>query len=45
MQNGINIDRLMEALSSILSDKHGYKITLRAIPKESAHQNKQKVNK
>ena len=45
MQNGLNIDRLMEALSSILSDKHGCKITLRAIPEESAHQNKQEVNK
>jgi len=40
MQNKLNFNRLMEALSSILSDKYGCKVTLRAIPKESASQNK-----
>lgn len=45
MQNKLNVNRLMEALSSILSDKYGCKITLRAIPKESAPQNEQEVNK
>jgi len=32
----INIERLMEELSAILSEKHGAKITVRAIPKEEA---------
>lgn len=30
----ISIDKLMKTLSEILSDKHGAKITLTAIPKE-----------
>lgn len=30
----LNVDRLMEVLSDILSDKHDAKITLRAVPKE-----------
>lgn len=34
MENRINIDRLMEALSEILSEKHGCKVTITAIPKE-----------
>lgn len=29
----INVDRLMQVLSEILSDKYGAKITLTAIPK------------
>ena len=31
--NRLNVDRLMEALSDILSDKHGAKITFSASPK------------
>lgn len=34
--NHINIDRLMAELSAILSEKHGAKITVRAVPKEEA---------
>ena len=33
--NRINIDVLMETLSDILSEKHGAKITVRAVPKDS----------
>ena len=36
MGNRLPVDKLMQTLSEILSDKHGAKITLRAIPKESA---------
>ena len=36
----INIDRLMKELSDILSEKHGAKITVRAIPKEEANETK-----
>ena len=32
----LNVDRLMEALSEIFSDKYGVKITMRAIPKDQA---------
>lgn len=32
----LNVDRLMEALSEIFSDKYGCKITFRAIPKDQA---------
>ena len=34
MENRINIDRLMETLSEILSEKHGCKVTITAQPKE-----------
>ena len=34
MDNKINIDRLMKTLSEILSEKHGCKVTITAIPKE-----------
>lgn len=33
MQNRLNVALLMESLSEILSDKHGMKITMRAVPK------------
>lgn len=37
MMNGrLNIDRMMEALSAILSTKYGCKVTLKAIPKDTA---------
>lgn len=36
MENRVPIDKLMQSLSEILSDKHGVKITLRAIPKDAA---------
>ena len=36
----INIDRLMKELSDILSEKHGAKITVRAIPKEEVNEAK-----
>ena len=32
--NRINVDRLMEELSAILSEKYGIKITVRAVPKD-----------
>lgn len=34
MDNRLNVDRLMKTLSEILSEKHGCKVTLTAIPKE-----------
>lgn len=36
MENRINIGRLMETLSEILSEKHGCKVTITAVPKEEA---------
>lgn len=30
----INVDKLMQVLSEILSEKYGCKITMKAIPKE-----------
>lgn len=35
MANQLNIDRLMKTLSEILSEKHGCKITITAVPKEN----------
>lgn len=40
--NRLNVDRLMEVMSDILSEKHGAKITLRAIPKEQAEEAKER---
>ena len=34
MSNKLNVDRMMQALSEILSEKHGCKVTITAIPKE-----------
>ena len=34
MENRINIDKLMKTLSEILSEKHGCKVTITAVPKE-----------
>ena len=34
--NRLNVNRLVAVLSEILSEKHGAKITLRAVPKENA---------
>lgn len=36
MSDKLNIDRMMDALSVILSNKYGCKVTLRATTKESA---------
>ena len=36
MSSRPNIDRMMDALSVILSNKYGCKVTLKAIPKNSA---------
>ena len=36
IMNHINVDRLMEELSAILSEKYGAEITIRAVPKEDA---------
>ena len=33
MANKLNIDRMMKTLSEILSEKHGCKVTITAIPK------------
>lgn len=35
MGNKLNIDRMMRTLSEILSDKHGCKVTITAVPKEN----------
>lgn len=35
MGNRLNIDRMMKTLSEILSEKHGCKVTITAIPKEN----------
>lgn len=34
MENRLNIDRMMKTLSEILSEKHGCKVTITAVPKE-----------
>jgi hypothetical protein len=34
MANKLNIDRLTKALSEILSEKYGCKVTITAIPKD-----------
>lgn len=34
--NELNIDRLMQALSEILSDKYGVQIIVRATPKDQS---------
>ncbi len=34
MSNRLNIDRMMKTLSEILSEKHGCKVTITAIPKD-----------
>lgn len=34
MANQLNIDRLMKTLSEILSEKHGCKVTITAVPKD-----------
>ena len=36
MNSRPNIDRMMDALSVILSNKYGCKVTLKAIPKDTA---------
>lgn len=36
MSSRPNIDRMMDALSAILSNKYGCKVTLKATPKETA---------
>lgn len=36
MSDRPNIDRMMNVLSAILSEKHGCKVTLKAIPKNTA---------
>lgn len=38
--NRLNVDRLMETLSEILSEKHGANITLRAEPQEEETEEK-----
>ena len=34
MADKLNIDRMMKTLSEILSEKHGCKVTITAIPKD-----------
>lgn len=38
MENRLNIDRMMKTLSEILSEKHGCKVTITAIPKEQKNE-------
>lgn len=40
MSNRLNVDRLMQALSEILTDKHGVEIRFKATPKEDAKNGK-----
>ena len=40
MSNKLNVDRLMQALSEILTDKHGVEIVYKAKPKEDAKNEK-----
>lgn len=35
MQTTLNIDRLAQALSEILSDKHGLSVSVEAIPRDT----------
>ena len=42
MSSRLNIDRMMDALSVILSDKYGCKVTIKAIPKETAAEQAEK---
>lgn len=37
-----NVGRMMDALSAILSDKYGCKVTLKAIPKSTAAEQAEK---
>lgn len=34
MENKLNVDRLMKTLSEILSEMHGCKVTITAVPRE-----------
>lgn len=34
MENKLNVEKLMKTLSEILSEKHGCKVTITAVPKE-----------
>ena len=43
MSDKPNIDRMMDALSAILSNKYGCKVTLKAIPKNAATQVERKA--
>ena len=43
MNDRPNIGRMMDALSAILSEKYGCKVTLKAIPKATAEQAKKKA--
>lgn len=38
MANGLNIDRMMKTLSEILSEKHGCKVTITAVPKDEKNE-------
>lgn len=42
MNDRPNIDRMMDALSVILSNKYGCKVTLKAIPKDNAAEQAEK---
>jgi hypothetical protein len=35
MANKLNIDRMLKTLSEILTEKHGCKVTITAVPKET----------
>ena len=40
MADKLNVDRLTKALSEILSEKYGCKVTITAIPKSTVQHNK-----
>lgn len=41
--NRLNVNRLAEVLSEILTEKHGAKVTITFTPKESEARNEQKT--
>ena len=45
MATKLNVDRLMKTLSEILSEKHGCKVTITAVPKESLQKNEKEEGK
>lgn len=42
MNSTLNIDRMMDTLSVILSNKYGCKVTLKSIPKDTAAEQAEK---
>ena len=45
MSNNLNVNRLTKALSEILSNKYGCKVTITATPKDSKRKNEKEEGK